>query len=94
MVEVMMVMAPKRLRQILNIGELAAFGGVRKIGRKLAQLVRCRGIALRLGGLGGIFKIRRNLLGNLLVLRRVRLLHLLEHTQQLGEGGKLAVIGL
>jgi len=90
----MVTMTAGGLRQILDVGKLAALRGARKIVRKLGELVCRRRIALRRGGLGGGFQIRRDLLGNLLVLGRVRLLKLLEHAHQLGEGRKLAVIRL
>ena len=90
----MMVMATHhRLSQVLDVGELAARRGVREVRRKLVELVRRARIAVRLGGLGGALQVRGNLLCHLLVLGRVRLLKLLERGQQLGERGKLLVIG-
>ena len=74
------------LRQILDVGELAAGRGGVEVRRKLVQLSRLGRIPLRLGGLGGGRQIRGDLLGNLRVLGRVRLLKLLERAHQLGEG--------
>ena len=74
---------PDRLREILQIGKLAALGGVGEIGRELTELARRAGIPLRLRGLSGGLQIRRNLLGHLCVLSRVRLLNLLQRTHQL-----------
>ena len=91
---VMVMMAADRLGQILDVGELAGLRGVRKIGGKLVELGRRCGVAIRLGSLGGALQIRGDLLGNLLVLGRVRLLQLLERAHQLGEWRKLAVVRL
>ena len=91
---VVMMMGARRLRQILDVGDLAALRGAAEIARKLGELVRRRRIALRRGGLGRGFQICRDLLGDLLVLSRVRLLKLLEHAHQLGERGKPALVRL
>ena len=50
---VVMMMAADRLRQILDVGELAALGGVVEVGGKLGELGGRRGIAGRRGGLRG-----------------------------------------
>ncbi len=78
MVTAMMVVPRGRLSQILDVGELAAGRGVRKVRRELVELAgRCR-VAVRLGRLGGALQVRGDLLCDLLVLGRVRLLKLLE----------------
>ena len=91
---VMMVMAAGRLSQILDVGELAAGRGVREVRSKLVELARCCRIAVRLRRLRSAFEIRGDLLGNLLILGRVRLLELLERAQQLRERGKLLCVRL
>jgi hypothetical protein len=88
------VMSAECLRQILDARELIALRGIRKVSGQLIELVCQRGIALRLSALGARLEVRSDLLGNLLVLRWVRLLNLLENAHQLGEGRKPAVIGL
>ena len=45
----MMVMAANRLREILDVRELAVFGGVGKVGSKLVELVGRSSVAIRLG---------------------------------------------
>jgi len=85
MMVMMMVKATHRLSQILDVGELAALRGVREVRRKLVEVVRRRRIAVRLGSLGSALQVRRDLLCDLLVLGRVRLLKLLERVQQMGE---------
>ena len=87
-----MMMATERLRQVLDVGELAALRGVRKAGGKLVQLVRRCRVALGEGSLGGALQIGGDLPGNLLVPGWVRLLKLLQRVHQLGEGRKAAVI--
>jgi len=82
----MMVMsATDRFRQILDVGELSALGRIRKVGRELGELVRRCRISVRRRGLRGGLQVRGDLLRYLLVLRRVRLLKLLQRVQQLGE---------
>ena len=75
-----MPMDTRRLSQILDIGKLAAGGGVGEIRRQLVELVRGCGIALRLGRLRGALQIRRDLLGDLFILGRIGLLELLKRT--------------
>lgn len=78
MAVIMMVMASDRLCQILNIGELAALGCAREIGRNTVELVRGCRITFGLCRLGGLLQIGRDLLRDLLILRWIRLLKLLE----------------
>ena len=74
-----MVVAPADcLRQILDAGDLAALGGVSKVGGELIELVGRGCITVRLGSLGGALQVRGDLLGNLLILGWVRLLKLLQ----------------
>ena len=89
---VVMMMAADRLRQILNVRELAALGGARKVVRKLRQLGRLGGIAGRRSGLRGGLQVGSDLAGNLRVLGGVRLLQLLEFRHQFREGRKLAIV--
>ena len=72
-----MMVSTKGLSQILNIGELAALRGLREVGRHLVELARRRRIAVSLRCLGSALQIRSDLLGHLLILRRIRLLNLL-----------------
>ena len=72
----MMVMSRGRLSQVQNVGELAAGRGVRKVRRELIELVGHGRIAVGLGGLGGGLQVGGDLLCNLLVLGRIRLLQL------------------
>ena len=92
MMMMMMSTAAHRLRQVLNIGELTALRGVGEVRRKLGELARRRGVAFRRRGLGGALQVGSDLLRDLLILGRVRLLKLLQRAQQLGERGKLAVV--
>ncbi len=87
-----MMMATNRVCQILKIGELTAGGRTRKVAGELRQLLRSRGISLRLVGLGGGLQIGGDLLRHLLILRRVSLLKLLELTHHLSEGRESAVV--
>ncbi len=81
----MVVMATDRLSQILDVGQLAALRGIREVRRKLAELIRRRRIAVRLGRLGCALQVRGDLLRHLLILGWVGLLELLERAHQLGE---------
>jgi len=87
-----MVAAANGLGQIPHIGQLAVLRGVREISRKLAELIRLRGIAFGLSRLGGALQVGRDLLGNLRVLGRIRLLKLLKRAHQLSKGREIAVI--
>ena len=89
---VVMMMAAHRPRHVLHGRELAALGGARKVVRKLRQLGCLGSIAGRRGGLSGGLEVRGDLLRDLLVLGRVRLLQFLELTHQLSEGRKPAVV--
>ncbi len=73
------------LGQILEIWELAVLRGVCEVRRKLAELARRRRIAVRLGRLNGGLQVGGNLLCDLLILTRIRVLKLLELLDQLCE---------
>ena len=82
---VMVMATTGRLSQILDVWELAALRGTREVRRKLVELVRCRGIPVFPGSLGGALQVCRDLLCDLLVPGWIRLLKLLERAHQLGE---------
>lgn len=90
----MMVMAADCLGKILDVGELPALRGVGEVSGKLVELARRRRVAGRRRSLGGVLQIDSDLLGDLLVLGRVRLLQLLERAQHLRKGGKLVAVWL
>ena len=91
----MMVMArADRLRQILHIRELSALRGAGEVRRQLIELRGLRRIAVRSGGLRGAFQVRRDLLRDLLVLGRIRMLKLLQRAHHLSERRKLAGLEL
>ena len=91
---VMVMAAPDRLRQILNVGELGALRGVGEVRRKLVELGRlCRKAVCR-GGLRRGLQVCGDLLGHLLVLGWIRLLKLLQRAHDLSERRKLAVLWL
>jgi hypothetical protein len=81
----MMMMPAERFRQILNVRKLAGLRRIGKVRCKLRQLASGGRITGVLRGLGRVGQIRRDLLCDLLILRRVRLLNLLKLAQQLGE---------
>jgi hypothetical protein len=81
-----------RLREILQVGKLAALGCVGEVCRKLVQLVRRTGVALRLSGLSGALQVGGNLLRHLSVLDGVRLLKLLQRADQLRKWGELSTV--
>lgn len=85
MVTLMMMMPRGRLSQILDVGELAAGGGVREVCCQLVELAGRSRVAVGLGRLSGALQVRGDLLCDLLILGRVRLLQLLQCTQQLSE---------
>ncbi len=66
---VMVMPASDGLTQILNVWELPGLGGAGEVRRERVELVRGGGIAFRLGGLGRVLKVGRDLLRELLVLR-------------------------
>ena len=76
---VMMVMASTAncIRQILDVRKLVVLRCIGEVRRKLIQLVRRRRVSVLLSGLGGVLQIGGDLLGDLLVLGRIRLLKLL-----------------
>ena len=81
----MVMMAAHRLRQVLNVGELAACRGVGEVRRKLVELIRRGRVTTRLGSLGGGLQVRGDLLCHLLILGWVRLLKLLKRIHHLDE---------
>lgn len=76
---VMMVMASTAncIRQILDVRKLVVLRCIGEVRRKLVQLVRRRRVSVLLSGLGRVLQIGSDLLGDLLVLGRIRLLKLL-----------------
>ena len=84
------VMPACRLSQALDVGELSGLRGVGKVCRKLVELIGQRCVPAGLGSLRGAFQIRRDLLSDLLILRRVRLLELLKFAQEFGDRGELS----
>ena len=91
---VMMSAAADCLGQVRDVGKLPALRGVVKIRRQLVELVSRVGIAVVSGRLRGILQVAGDLAGDLLVLRGVGFLQLLQSVQQLGEWGELAAVGL
>lgn len=96
MVTVVMMMsaAADRLSQVRNVRELTALGRIGEIRGELVEFGRRGSISILCRGLRGILQIGGDLLGHLLILGRVRLLHLLQRAQQLREGRKLPGVGL
>jgi hypothetical protein len=102
---VMVVMAPvstsgcaaaasaDRLRQILQVGQLAGLRGAGEIGCELRQLGRRAG-GLRLDRLRFALQVGGDLRGELFVFAWVRLLKLLQPADQLCKGRKPAAVGL
>jgi len=87
----MMVMAARRrLIGVVDIRELTRLRGRGEGRRKLREFRCCRGIAIGLRSLCGSGQVRRDLLGDLLILGRIGLLKLLERLHQLGERRELA----
>ena len=85
MTTTVMVMTRGRLRQILEVGELTAGRGVGEVSRQLIELVGGYRVAVRLRGLSVALEVGRDLLCDLLVLGRIRLLQLLQLADQLSE---------
>lgn len=91
----MMVMtAADGLSQILYVGELAALGGAGEVRRQLVKLGRLCRVAAGCGGLRGGVQVGGDLLRNLRVLGRIRLLKLLQCAHHLSERRKLGVLRL
>jgi len=90
----MMVMATpaQSLRQVLDIGKLAALRCFGKVRRELIQLLRRSGITVGLSRLGSALQVGGNLFGDLFVFGRVRLLKLLQSVEHPGEWRKLAAV--
>ena len=81
----MVVMPTDRLCQILDVGQFAAFRGIREVCRELVELVCRTRIPAPLGSLGGVLQVRGDLLCDLPIFGWVRLLKLLERAHQLRE---------
>ncbi len=73
-----------RLGQVLKIWQLAAAGGIGKVGRELIQLVRTGRIPIRGIGVGSGLQICRNLLRYLLILAGIGLLKGLQFAKYFG----------
>ncbi len=84
-----MTVTAQSLREILNIRQCVVLRSVLKVGSELVQLIRLGSVAIGGGGFGRALQIGRNLRGDLLILRGIRLLELLQSTQYLSEGGEL-----
>lgn len=85
-VVMMMMMAAYRLREVRDIGELAALGSVGEIGCQLVELAGRGGIPVASRRLRRILQIGGDLLRHLFVLGWVRLLQLLQSAHQLRKG--------
>lgn len=94
MVMAMTTIATHGFGQILDARELAGLRRRSEVRRELAELFRRRRITVGGGSLGGCLQVHGDLLGDLLVLARVRLLKLLQRAQHLGERRKLVAIRL
>ena len=75
------MMPAYRLTQALGFGELSGLRGIAEVCSKLVELISRRCVSAGLGRLCSAFQIRRDLFGDLLILRRIRLLELLEFAQ-------------
>lgn len=71
------------LREILQIGELAALRGAGEVRRELGELAGRAGVALRCGRLGSGLQVGGDLRRYLLVFGWVRFLKLLQGADQL-----------
>lgn len=91
-VMVMAICATRRLRQILDVGQLSCLRGVRKVVGQLVEFTGSRRVALRLSRLRRVLQVGSNLPSHLLVFGRIGLLELLQRVQQLSEGRKLAAV--
>ena len=87
MMAVVMMMAPAAdgLRQIRNVGKLATLRRSGEIRGELGELVGRGGIPVGGRGLCSTLQIAGDLLGDLLIFCRGRLLQLLQSAEQLRE---------
>lgn len=77
-VMVMAMCATRRLRQILDVGQLSCLRGVRKVVGQLVEFTGSRRVALRLSRLRRVLQVGSNLPSHLLVFGRIGLLELLQ----------------
>jgi hypothetical protein len=89
---VSVVVTRHRLRQILDIRKLAAFGGVAEIRGEFIELSGGCGVSVDDGGLRGAFQVGRDLLRHLLILCRIGLLKLLQLAEHLRKRRERAAI--
>ena len=82
-VMVMMASAADGLRQVRNVGKLPALARGGEIRGELGELVGRGRIPVRGRGLRSILQIGGDLLGDLLIFSRIRLLQLLQSAEQL-----------
>ena len=82
---VMMAAAADGLRQVRNVGKLAALRRGGEIAGELGELTGRGRIPVGGCSLGGGLQIGGDLLGDLLIFGRIRLLQLLQSAQQLRE---------
>ncbi len=94
MMVMVMAAAADRLREVGNVRQLPVLRSGGEVSGKLVELACRRGVTLRLRGLRSLLQVSGDLLRDLLVLRRVRLLKLLERAQHLGKGRELGGVGL
>ena len=80
---VMVMASAEGLRQVRNVGKLASLRRVGEIRGELRELVGRRRIAVGGRSLGGALQIGGDLLCDLLIFGRIRLLQLLQSAQQL-----------
>ena len=83
-----------RLRQILQVRQLTGLRSRSEVRRQLGELGRRISISISCSGLRGGCQVRRDSLGDLLILGWVGLLQLLQSACQLRERRKLAVVRL
>jgi len=75
------------LRQVLQIGELAARGGVGEVRRQLIELAGASSIAVRGIGFRSALQVGRDLRRHLLILGGIGLLKALKLAQELRQRG-------
>ena len=80
---VMMAAAADGLRQVRNVGKLATLARGGEIRGELGELVGRGRIPVGGRGLRSILQIGGDLLGDLLIFSRIRLLQLLQSAEQL-----------